>query len=102
VSLPWAERIAPEERTWFALYEPREERRLRLGAFEEATVRASHVWAACDLANEFPRWMGAQEHQESYFTSPEDLTDDLLDGFAEHAAGWSGVPSAGRRQGRRV
>jgi hypothetical protein len=87
VSLPWAQRVAPEERVWFALYEPREERRLRLGAFEEATVRAGHAWSACDLAHEFARWMAAQEYRESYFESPEDLTEDLLDDFAEHVAG---------------
>jgi hypothetical protein len=88
VSLPWAQRVAPEERVWFALYEPREERRLRLrlGAFEEATVRAGHAWSACDLADEFARWMAAQEYRESYFESPEDLTEDLLDDFAEHVA----------------
>jgi len=87
-SLPWAERVAPEERVWFALYEPREERRLRLrfDAFEEATIRADHVWVACDLTDEFARWMAAQAYRESYFASPEDLTQDLLDDFAEHAA----------------
>jgi len=88
VSLPWAERVSAEERVWFALYEPREERRLRLrfDAFEEATVRAGHDWAACDLTDAFARWMAAQEYRESYFESPEDLTDDLLDDFAEHAS----------------
>lgn len=89
VGLPWAGRVAPEERVLFALYEPREERRLRLrlGAFEEATVRTGHAWAACDLTDEFAYWMVAQEYRESYFESPEDLTEDLLDDFAEHVAG---------------
>ncbi len=97
VSLLWAERVSSGERVWFALYEPREERRLRLrlGAFEEVTVRAGHVWVACDLTDEFARWMAAQEYRESYFASPEDLTEDLLDDFAEHAAG--AVRSALRR-----
>ncbi|CAN5893519.1 DUF1788 domain-containing protein [soil metagenome] len=89
VGLPWPGRVAPEERVWFALYEPREERRLRLrlGAFEEATVRAGHAWTGCDLTDEFARWMSAQEYRESYFASPEDVTEDLLDDFARHAAG---------------
>ncbi|CAN5844843.1 DUF1788 domain-containing protein [soil metagenome] len=89
VSSRWAERVSPEERVWFALYEPREERRLRLrlDAFEEATVRSGHAWTACDLTDEFARWMAAQEYRESYFESPKDLTQDLLDDFAEHVAG---------------
>lgn len=89
VSSRWVERVSPEERVWFALYEPREERRLRLrlDAFEEATVRSGHAWSICDLTDEFACWMAAQEYREGYFESPEDLTQDLLDDFAEHVAG---------------
>lgn len=81
-------RVAAQERVWFALYEPRDERRLRLriGAFEEATIRAGHAWASRDLTDEFARWMASQEYRESYFESPEDLTEDLLDDFAERLA----------------
>ena len=88
VSFPWAERVSPAERVWFALYEPREERRLRLrlDAFEEVTVRAGHAWVVCDLTDEFARWMAAQKYREGYFESPEDMTEDLLDDFAEHTA----------------
>ncbi len=84
----WVRSVAPQERVWFALYEPRDERRLRLrlGAFEEATIRAGHSWLARDLTDEFARWMAAQEYRESYFESPEDLTEDLLDDFVEGLA----------------
>ena len=84
----WARSVAPQERVWFALYEPRDERRLRLrlGAFEEATVRAGHAWIGRDLTDEFALWMASQEYRESYFESPEDLTDDLLDDFAVRVA----------------
>jgi hypothetical protein len=101
VSQPWAKRVSAEERVWFALYEPREERRLRvrLGAFEEATVRAGHDWTSCDLTDEFARWMATQEYRESYFESPEDLTVDLLDDFADHTAG---VVRSDRTLGRRA
>ena len=61
--------------------------RLRIGAFEEATLGAGHSWISCDLTDEFARWMASQEYRESYFESPEDLTEDLLDDFAEHVAG---------------
>jgi len=88
VSGEWVRSVAPQERVWFALYEPRDERRLRLrlGAFEEATMRAGHGWLACDLTDEFARWMASQEYRESYFESSEDLTEDLLDDFAERLA----------------
>src|SRR5918995_4453649 len=84
----WVKSVAPEERVWCALYEPRDERRLRLrlGAFEEATIRAGHTWLVRDLTDEFARWMASQEYRESYFESPEDLTEDLLDDFAEQLA----------------
>jgi len=99
----WVRSVAPQERIWFALYEPRDERRLRLriGAFEEATIRAGHGWLACDLTDEFARWMASQEYRESYFESPEDLTEDLLDDFAERLAGSVrgvlGLPKAGEK-----
>ena len=89
VGREWTRNVAPQERVWFALYDPRDERRLRLrlGAFEEATVRAGHPWLACDLTDEFACWMASQDYRESYFESPEDLTEDLLDDFAEQVAG---------------
>lgn len=84
----WARSLAPRERVWFALYEPRDERRLRLriGAFEEATVRAGHEWLARDLTDGFAHWMASQEYRESYFESPELFTPDLLDDFAVSVA----------------
>lgn len=84
----WARSVAPQERIWFALYEPRDERRLRsrIGAFEEATVRAGHGWLSYDLTDDFARWMASQEYRESYFESPELLTEDLLDDFADSVA----------------
>lgn len=81
--LPWTGGAAPQQRVWMLVHEPRDERRLRfrLGAFEEATLRAGHAWLSCDLTDEFARWMASQEYRESYFESPEDLTEDLLDDF---------------------
>ncbi len=88
VSGEWVRSVAPQERVWFALYEPRDERRLRLrlGAFEEATIRARHGWLACDLTDEFARWMASQEYRESYFESPDALVRAKLSRFADHVA----------------
>lgn len=88
VAYGWKDHAAPEERVWFGLYDPAEERRMRfrVGAFEEATMRAGHGWLARDLSGEFALWMSSHEYRDSYFESPEDLTEDLMDDFAEHVA----------------
>lgn len=89
VALPWGKSVAAQQRVWFALYDPRDERRLRarIGAFEAATTRSGHAWDPCDLTDEFARWMSAQDYRESYFEAPEDLGDMALDQFAEHVVG---------------
>jgi hypothetical protein len=89
VASEWREHAPPQQRVWFAIYEPQEERRLRLrlGAFEEGTIRAGRIWIPCDLTDEFARWMAVQNYAQDYFECPEDLTGMALDGFAEHVAG---------------
>ncbi|MDP9438892.1 MAG: DUF1788 domain-containing protein [Actinomycetota bacterium] len=88
VALPWTGGIAAQQRVWFALYEPHDERRLRLriGAFEEVTIRAGHGWLACNLTDEFAHWMASQEYRESYFESPDTLVRAKLSRFADHVA----------------
>jgi hypothetical protein len=87
VARDWSGQAAGPERIWIALYEPRDERRLRtqLTAFELATTGAGHPWVAHDLTDAFATWMAAQEYQEAYFEAPEDL-ELALDGFAAHVA----------------
>lgn len=87
VAARWVESAASAQRVWFAVYDPRDERRLRarLAAFEAATIQAGHGWDALELTGEFARWMSAHEYRESYFESPEDL-EMALDDFAETVA----------------
>lgn len=75
VSLPWDKALAGPQRIWFAVYEPSDERRLRLHlpGFEIAAKQAGHGWRRCDLTDAFARWMAAQDYREAYFESPEDL-----------------------------
>ena len=75
VSLPWDRSLAGPQRIWFGVYNPADERRLRLHlpAFEIATSEAGHSWHLCDLADAFARWMANQDYREAYFESPEDL-----------------------------
>lgn len=73
--LPWERSLAGPQRVWFAVYEPRDERRLRarVSEFEEATKRAGHRWRQMDLTDSFARWMGEQPYREHYFKKPENL-----------------------------
>ncbi len=60
---------------WFAVYEPSQERRLRLhlDLFALATREVGHHWLHCDLTAAFSRWMAQQDYRDAYFEAPEDL-----------------------------
>jgi len=87
VHLPWDRTLAGPQKVWFAIYEPPQERRLRLriAEFETATKKAGHGWAQVDLTDAFAHWMAGHEYREAYFREPEDMTDALED-FERHAA----------------
>lgn len=75
VRLPWDSGLAGPQKVWFAIYEPSQERRLRLRVpeFEMATTAAGHGWVPVDLTNAFAEWMANHEYREAYFENPEDL-----------------------------
>ena len=87
VQLPWDHSLSGAEKTWFALYDPKEERRLRvrLPAFETATHEAGHHWAHLDLTPLFARWMAGQEYREEYFAEPEFMSLALKEDFVPGA-----------------
>src|SRR5258707_802811 len=84
VQLPWDRALAGPEKVWFAIYDPAQERRLRLriAEFERATKTAKHSWTHLDLTNLFAQWMAEHEYREAYFEEPEDMELALRD-FAE-------------------
>lgn len=79
--------VAPEQRVWFVVYDPMQERRLRLrlGAFEAATREAGHDWRLLDLTKDFAQWMADHDYREAYFEEPADMELALSD-FAEAVA----------------
>lgn len=81
VHLPWDPTLAGAQRIWFAVYEPSQERRLRLRipAFEAATKSQGYSWALVDLTNTFAEWMSNHEYRDAYFEQPEDLELALPD-----------------------
>lgn len=82
MALPWRQGLSPQERVWFAVYPPAEERRIRmrLGLFAEAARNAGHGWQEVDLTDRFGEWMADQEYRDAYFQSPGDL-DSALEEF---------------------
>lgn len=100
VRLPWSDAASSGQRIWFAIHEPRDERRIRtrLDAFAAATLKAGHGWKTCDLTDEFARWMAASEYRESYFETPEDIEmalEDFVESVAENVRAVLGSSGAG-------
>lgn len=75
VGMPWQQDIAGAQKVWFAVYDPTQERRirLRLDEFQIATQAAGHKWRVVDLSDSFAKWMAGHRYREAYFESPEDL-----------------------------
>lgn len=86
--LPWSRTVAGPQRVWFAVYEPAQERRLRLRLpeFEIATKNAGHGWAQVDITHSFAHWMANHRYREAYFDDPEAL-ELTLPQFTEAVAG---------------
>lgn len=87
ICLEWTPGLASAQKVMFAVYDPRDERRLRarLGEFEMATKRAKRQWLECDLTRAFAEWLGQHDYREAYFEDPSNLAIALED-FEEHVA----------------
>lgn len=85
VAMPWQQNIAGAQKVWFAVYDPTQERRirLRLDEFQIATKAAGHKWRLLDLSDSFANWMAGHRYREAYFESPEDL-GLALNNFTEY------------------
>ena len=87
VKLPWDQTLAGAQKVWFAIYDPSQERRLRLhvSEFEMATKRAKHEWLLIDMTDSFAHWMAQHEYREAYFEQPDDMELALQD-YATYVA----------------
>jgi hypothetical protein len=79
VCLPWDPSLSVQERVWFVVYDPIQERRIRLrfGEFENITKNAGHSWRSLDLTDSFAQWMSRHKYRQAYFTEPENLNPAL-------------------------
>jgi len=87
VKMPWERSLAGPQKVWFAIYEPTQERRLRLHIkeFQIATEKAGHPWVLIDLTDAFAQWMAHHRYRDAYFEEPEDM-DLALQDFARSVA----------------
>jgi hypothetical protein len=79
VSTPWDEGLAGPQRVWFVIYDPDQERRvrLRIEEFARATREAGKGWTLVDITDSFGRWMANEEYRDAYFEDPELLADKM-------------------------
>lgn len=87
VNEPWSTSLSGQERVWFLVYDPAEQRKveLRMGDFETATMKAGKKWVNISLKKCFPLWMSNHEYKEEYFNDPETLVDQLEAEFKQFA-----------------
>lgn len=87
VKMPWERSLAGPQKVWFAIYEPTQERRLRLHIkeFQITTEKAGHPWVLIDLTDAFAQWMAHHKYRDAYFEEPEDMELALQD-FARSVA----------------
>lgn len=89
VNRPWDASLAGKQKVWFIVYDPAQERRLRLriAEFEAATLGADppRPWRHLDLTESFAGWLSAHRHRERYFKDPG-LAVYALETFKEELA----------------
>jgi hypothetical protein len=87
VARPWDSSLAGDQKVWFVVYDPAQERRLRLHLtkFEIATRDAKRGWRHLDLTEVFAQWMAAHRYRDRYFANPAFAVYALTD-FKAHLA----------------
>lgn len=72
ISLPWNDLLSPQEKVWFCIYDPSQERRLRkqMEAFAIVTQETGHDWIPIDVTFLFEQFLAFNEHHEKYYRNP--------------------------------
>lgn len=79
VNEPWSSTLSGQERIWFLVYDPAEQRKIdfRFSEFETATIKAGRKWKSISLKHCFPLWMSGHDYKDEYFSNPEYIVDQL-------------------------
>ena len=84
VGMPWSQPLSGAEKVWFVVYEPAQERRmrLRLQEFQIVTEKAGHTWKFVDLTDAFANWFTGHRYRDTLFKRPELMSEASLSEFA--------------------
>lgn len=90
-AIPLKQGLTVAERTWFVVYSPEEERRLRsrLAEFEIATKDSALLWFEIDLTGSFARWLDSfddPEEREASLATPSIVENYADPGFIDYLA----------------
>lgn len=87
VKEPWSFALSGQERIWFLVYDPADQRKVdfRLGDFETASIKAGKKWKEISMKQCFTSWMAKHEYMEDYFSNPEYIVDQLEAEFIPYA-----------------
>jgi hypothetical protein len=88
-AIPLRHNLTVAERTWFVVYSPEEERRLRsrLAEFEIATKDCGLLWQEIDLTGSFTRWLDCfedAEERDASLATPAIVEDYADPGFRDY------------------
>jgi hypothetical protein len=84
IQLPWSDYLSGQEKVWFIVYDPNQERRIRLRIpeFQVITTKAGYKWKSIDITDSFAEWMAEVDYRDAYFENPADM-DPMLQDFTE-------------------
>ena len=84
---PWSSSLSGQERVWFLVYDPAEQRKvdLRMGDFAHVIKKANKKFVAISLKDCFPTWIANHSYRDEYFADPEALVDQLDVEFKQYA-----------------
>src|SRR5262245_57039953 len=90
-AIPLKKSVTVAERTWFVVYSPEEERRLRsrLAEFEIATKDCGLAWHEIDLTGSFARWLDTfddPDERDASVAVPSIVEDYADPGFRDYIA----------------
>jgi hypothetical protein len=90
-AIPLKQNITVAERTWFVVYSPDEERRLRcrFAEFEIATKDSGLFWREIDLTGSFTRWLNSfddTEERDAALAMPSIVENYADPGFRDYLA----------------
>jgi hypothetical protein len=87
VSEPWSTSLSGQERVWFLVYEPSDQRMVeyQIGDFETATLKAGKKWNSISLKECFPLWLTQHEYRDDYFRNPKFIIPELKANFGDFA-----------------